>query len=112
MKLVYLAHPVSGDTPANLESAAQWVRWASRLSGVVPLAPYFQSVAAFSELNPSEREEGFQHGLKVLRSCQELWVCGEKITDGMRREIYCAQGWQIPVVYFDEMKIKKRRAVL
>lgn len=104
MKLVFLAHPVAGDTTTNLTSAASWVRWATRLQGIVPIAPYFQSVAAFDEENLDEREEGFRHGLKVLQHCDELWVCGERITEGMQREIYAALSWQIPVLYKEEMK--------
>lgn len=104
MKLVYIAHPVAGDTATNLKSAASWVRWAARQNGVIPVAPYFQSLAAFDEDTPEEREEGFQIGLKFLQFCQELWVCGDRISEGMQREIYVALGWQIPVVYHEEMK--------
>lgn len=103
MKLVYIAHPLAGDVQENLELAGKWVRWASRQPGIVPIAPYFQSVVAFSESNPEEREEGFQHGLKVLQYCQELWICGETISRGMQRELYSAQGWRIPVIYHEEM---------
>ena len=104
MKLVYISHPVSGDVQANLSNAGKWIKWASRLQGIVPIAPYFQSVVAFSEHDPDEREEGFQHGLKVLQYCQEMWVCGGVISRGMQREIDAALGWNTPVVYLEEMK--------
>jgi len=104
MKLVYIAHPLGGNVQENLKLAGQWVRWASRLQGIVPIAPYFQSVVAFSESTPEEREEGFQHGLKVLQYCQELWICGETISRGMQRELDYALRWQIPVIHHEERK--------
>jgi hypothetical protein len=103
MKLVYLAHPVRGDIETNLKAASAWVRWATRLPGIVPIAPYFQSVVAFSDTDESERQEGFNHGLKVLQYCQELWVCGQTISEGVQLEIDYAWRWQIPVVFHEEM---------
>jgi len=103
MKLVYISHPVRGNVQENLKAASHWVRWATRLPGIVPIAPYFQSVVAFSESDPDERQEGFNHGLKILQYCQELWVCGERITEGVQLEIDYAWRWQIPVIFHEEM---------
>lgn len=103
MKLVYICHPLSGDIEVNLASAALWYRWAAEQRGIVPTAPYFAALAAYSDTNEAEREAGFQIGLCILQSCQELWVCGGRISRGMQREIDAALGWNTPVIYHEEM---------
>ena len=46
---------------------------------------------------PDERTAGIQMGLRVLKACDELWVCGDHISHGMQAELAAAKEWGIPV---------------
>ena len=46
---------------------------------------------------PDERTAGIQMGLRVLKACDELWVCGDFISHGMQAELDAAKEWGIPV---------------
>ena len=36
-------------------------------------------------------------GLRVLKACDELWVCGDLISHGMQAELDAAKEWGIPI---------------
>lgn len=55
-----------------------------------------------NDADEDERELGIYMGLVLLTKCKELWVFGEKITEGMLREIKRAKWRNIPVRYFTE----------
>ena len=44
---------------------------------------------------------GLALGLQMLKRCHELWVFGEKITEGMEKEIEFAEKRGIPIRYFN-----------
>ncbi|MFZ5944290.1 MAG: DUF4406 domain-containing protein [Bacillota bacterium] len=46
---------------------------------------------------PAQRVNGTQMGLRVLASCDELWICGERISHGMSCEIAEAERLGIPI---------------
>ena len=65
--------------------------------GYMPLAPHLFFPEFLSEDVPGEREAGIQFGLDWLSGCDELWVIGNRITEGMKREIAVAEELGIPV---------------
>ncbi len=65
--------------------------------GYMPLAPHLFFPEFLSEDMPEEREAGIQFGMEWLLGCDELWVIGNRITEGMNREIAMAEELGIPV---------------
>lgn len=63
----------------------------------MPMAPHLFFPEFLSEDKPKERETGIQFGLEWLSECDELWVIGSRITEGMKREITVAGDLGIPV---------------
>ena len=59
--------------------------------GYLPLAPHLFFPEFLSEDVPEEREAGIQFGMEWLLGCDELWVIGNRITKGMKREIAMAE---------------------
>lgn len=59
--------------------------------------------------DPAERELGLQLGQQLLRRCDELWVCGDRISSGMAREISEANQLSIPVKNIDTHEIQKEQ---
>ena len=54
------------------------------------------------DTDADEREIGIYMGLVLLSKCIEIWVFGEKITEGMKREIKRAKWHGMKVRYFTE----------
>jgi hypothetical protein len=108
MKLVYIASPYAGDIEYNTRKAIEYCRYAVE-RGVIPLAPHLLFPRFLSELNPEERELGIRMGLTLIAKCSELWVFGDKITTGMRREIAEAERRGIPVKYISELEMTEAK---
>ena len=83
MRLVYLAHPLSGDWDANIADARLWVR-AAIDCGYAPVAPYLMTEGILHE--PEDRDLGLQIDEAFIRRCDELWLCGETLSGGMKIE--------------------------
>ena len=78
------------DLRHNRQLAQLGCRYAVSL-GYLPMAPHLFFPEFLSEDRPEEREKGIQFGLEWLSGCDELWVIGNRITEGMKREIALAK---------------------
>lgn len=101
MKIVYIAHPIGPVNPIdsndakkqianNLESVKQIVRYINMtMPDVVPCAPYWLDCHALDDTNPEERERGIKNDKALIRSgvFSELWLFGDRISNGMADEI-------------------------
>lgn len=86
MKVVYLCHPVSGDIEANLRSARDWVRWAETYHDVAIVASWIIECEIWDDNNPTHRAAGLCRDLAVLERCDEVWLVGPRVSEGMQRE--------------------------
>lgn len=82
MKLVYLCSPLRGNYEENMKRATEYCKTASEL-GVIAFAPHLYFTQFYRDTIPEEREKGLQLGLAMLDKCEELWVMGNRITQGM-----------------------------
>ena len=103
--IAYICSPYSGDTRRNTQAARRYSRYATD-RGCIALAPHLLLPQYLSE--ETERELAISTDLRFLDMCQELWVCGNRISEGMRREIVHAQEADIPVRYIKEEEIDVR----
>ena len=97
--LVYIASPFAGDTERNTERARGYCRLAVS-KGCIPLAPHLLYPQFMDDDDREIRELGIFFALVLLSKCDELWVFGERISDGMSREIAKAERRGIPVRYW------------
>ena len=92
MKLVYIASPLRGENPSekdykkNIKQAAEYCEKACSL-GVLAFAPHLYFTQFYNDTIPEQREKGLEMGLAMLEKCEELWVMGTHISQGMRGEI-------------------------
>ena len=93
--VVYICSPLRGDVPNNVRNARRYSRFAVK-QGYLPIAQFL------NDADEDEREIGIYRGLVLLTKCKELWVFGEKKSEGMIREIKRAKWRNIPVRYFTE----------
>lgn len=101
--LVYIASPYAGDTERNIEKARAYCRFAVR-QGCIPLAPHLFFPQFMDERDKEQRELGLRFALILLGKCEQLWVCGDVISDGMKAEIAKAKKRGIPIKYYGRAK--------
>ena len=105
MKKVYLCAPLGGDVTANLEKIRQYCRYAL-LCGTAPVVPHFYA-ECLDDNNPKDREAGLAAGMSLLWLCDEVWVFGDTVTDGMRAELKFCKNLNIRVRKITEKEIQK-----
>lgn len=96
MKLVYICSPYAGDTESNVQFARAACLYDSK-QGCAPVAVHLLYPQILNDDIPAQRELGIGMGLRVLASCDELWICGSRISHGMSCEIAEAERLGIPV---------------
>ena len=100
LPLVYIASPFAGDTEHNTNRTRGFCRFAVS-KGVIPLAPHLMYPQFMEDEDREQRDLGLRFALILLSKCDELWVFGEKISEGMSLEIAKAQRRRMPIRYFD-----------
>ena len=109
MKLVYICSPLRGDgafgtsTEQNIKRAHEYCAYAADCD-VIPLAPHTIFTNYLDDKNPEQRRQGLNMGLKLLKRCDEMWIMGGVLSEGMKGEIALAEKKNIPRLYVaDEM---------
>lgn len=95
-KLVYIASPYAGDVHENILVAQNACRYAMA-QGAVPIAVHLMYPQFLDDGSPEDREAGLQMGIRVLKACDELWLCGDRVSAGMQRELDAAVQMGIPI---------------
>lgn len=82
--LVYICSPFSGNIERNTRKAREYSRFAVD-HGAIPLAPHLLLPQFMSE--HTERELAMFMNVVFLGRCEQIWVFGNKISNGMAVEI-------------------------
>ena len=98
--LVYVCSPLSGDIAANQKNARRYCRFAVD-SGCIPLAPHLYFPQFMDDGNGAVRDLALSMDIVLLSKCSELWVFGERISQGMSIEIEKAKRKGQPIRWFD-----------
>lgn len=98
---VFICSPFAGDVELNTTKTQRYMRFAVE-QDAIPFAPHLLYPQVLDENNPLEREMGVTFGLIWLGKCDELWVFGSTISEGMKREIARAERRGVPIKYFTE----------
>ena len=98
-KKVFICSPFRGDVEGNSAKAAGYCRRAYK-EGYLPIAPHLLFPQFLSE--ETERELAIFMDLVLLGKCEQLWVFGGEVSDGMRREIGKAKQKNMTIRYFTE----------
>ena len=94
---VFICSNYRGDVETNVDNAIHWCKKATN-QGYLPIAPHLYFPQFLDDDIPSERESGITWGIDILNDCDELWVCSENISDGMKQEILHAGEQGIPII--------------
>ena len=93
MKIVYIAHPISGDVSGNLKKIIAIIREINiNESEVLPFAHYWVDCHALDDTIESERNRGIKNDIALFKAgfIDEVWLYGDRISNGMRHEIELA----------------------
>lgn len=100
MKIVYIAHPISGDIQKNILKVLSLCK-KYHTAKILPFAPYLIPLQYLDDNKPLEREKGINANIEFFNKgiIDELWVCGDRVSAGMKEEILLAKKFKIPTVY-------------
>lgn len=97
--LVYICSPYAGDTERNTYRARAFSRFAVEKK-YIPIAPHLLCPQYIDE--ETERWLGLKMGIVFMGKCEEIWVFGDRISEGMAEEIARAKKMQKKIRYFSE----------
>ena len=98
MKKVYIAAPLGGDVPGNIDRAMEYAEYVFKC-GAAPVVPHFYALI-LDDSDPAQRELGMKAARSLLWFCDEVFVFGETVSRGMKAEIKLAKALNIKIRYF------------
>jgi hypothetical protein len=101
MKIVYIAHPISGDVVGNLKKVKTILRYINLYEDcIVPFAHYVIDCQVLDDTIIEERERGIENDVALLKAgfINEMWLYGNRISEGMKHEIKLAKSLGILVI--------------
>ena len=103
MKLIYICSPFRSDNKAeqyaNVRAAQNYCRRAYE-KNCIPVAPHLYLPQFLEDEKPAERDLALRIGLRLIDYCSEVWVHGDRISEGMRGEIDYASSTGKKIIYF------------
>jgi hypothetical protein len=104
--LVYICSPYAGDVEKNTFRARAFSRFAVE-KNCIPVAPHLLFPQFIDE--ETERWLGLKMGIVLMGKCEQVWVFGEVVSEGMAAEIEKAEKQQKRIRYFtDDLKEARR----
>ena len=97
--LVYICSPYAGDIERNTDRARAFSRFAVEKK-YIPIAPHLLCPQYLNE--ETERWLGLKMGIMFMGKCEEIWVFGDVISEGMAAEIERATKMRKKIRYFTE----------
>lgn len=98
MKLIYVCSPLRGDMEGNVKRAKEYCK-AVIQAGHIPIAPHVAYQGVLNDDIPAERETALKIGQELLTKCNEIWVFGHFISEGMKGEVEAARRLGMSVYY-------------
>lgn len=95
-KFVYICAPLRGDVLSNIQYASDKAREVF-LDGDIPVCPHllFPPIADVNDAH--EDQKAMEMCYQLIGRCDEIRVCGDRITIGMQKEIAYGEAKGIPV---------------
>lgn len=99
VKTVFVAHPIAGNIRENVKKVLA-ICESVHTKEVIPVAPYLVSLQYLNDTIKEDRELGVIANLECFhrKYVDELWLFGDRISEGMRGEVVLANKLKIPVI--------------
>lgn len=103
--LVYICSPYAGDIEKNTYRARAFSRFAVEKK-YIPIAPHLLCPQYLNK--ETERWLGLKMGIVFMGKCEEIWVFGDVVSEGMAAEIDKAKRMRKKIRYFtDDLQEKE-----
>ena len=99
MPIIYICSPYRGDTIRNTELARKYSKFAVG-KGAIPITPHLVFPQFLNDGIEDERKHAIRMNLVLLDRCEEIWVFGDKISEGMEAEIERAEKRDMIIKHF------------
>lgn len=96
-RFAYICSPYRDNPRVNVMRARHYCKFTVS-KGRIPIAPHLYFPQFMSEA--AEREKAMSMNFELLKLCGEVWVFGDKITEGMEAEIAHAVRLRKKIRYF------------
>lgn len=97
--IVYICSPYQDNPHINIMRTRKYCKFAVD-RGRLPLAPHLYFPQFMSDAD--EREKAMSMYLELMRFCGEVWVFGDKVTEGMSMEIAHAEILRKKIRYMEK----------
>lgn len=97
--LAYICSPYSGDKDLNIKKSIRYAELAYK-NGAIPVTPHLL-FPFMDDSDLEQRKDALFMDIIFLGKCQEVWVFGSEITEGMKRELEVAKKRKQVIKYFD-----------
>ena len=97
MRKVYVCAPLGGNVESNLKKVRTYTEYALRC-GTAPVVPHFYAECL---------DDSLPAGLSLLWFCDELWLFGDAVSDGMKNELQFCKNLNIRIRKITENEIQK-----
>ena len=97
--IVYICSPYAGDVKQNVRRAQAYCRFAVQ-KNCVPIATHLLFPQFMDDTDPAQRQQALFMSRLLLTKCNEVWVFGETISQGMASEIRKAESRNKAIRYF------------
>lgn len=88
--IVYICSPYAGNVKQNVRRAQAYCRFAVQ-KNCVPIATHLLFPQFMDDTDPAQRQQALFMSRLLLTKCNEVWVFGETISQGMASEIRKAE---------------------
>ena len=86
MKKVFICSPYRGDVERIVALAKAHARFAARC-GYCPVVPHLMYPQFLKDSDPDERILGITLGVELMKICDEVWIFGSTISNGMAEQV-------------------------
>lgn len=104
-RTVYICSPCredyAEDIYRNMKAARLYMYYAISHMKISPLAPHAYLPFMLSDQLNHERDLAFMFGKELFSITDSIFVCGNRLTDGMRSEIETAAELSLPITIFN-----------
>ncbi len=99
-KMVFICSPYRGNIRENVANARRFAKFAA-MCGYSPVVPHLLFPQFLDDEKADERIRGIELGIVQMKKCDEIWIFGTTISQGMEYEIEQAKKMDILVQLFD-----------
>ena len=101
-KIIFVSSPFSGNVERNIIKAREYCRYVVDRNHI-PLAPHLLFPQFMDDSNIEERSKAIGFNLELLKLCDEVWIFGDTISNGMEKEIEFAKRIDKTIKYIGEI---------